>query len=62
MQEFDCSYNAKLKVVGPAVTFKNSGNGILGEPPLLGQHTDDVLTSLGYTAKDIELLRSKCVV
>lgn len=62
VQDVDCSYNAKLKMVGPAVTFKNSSNKIRREPPLLGQHTDEVLTSLGYTTKEIELLRSKRVI
>ncbi|VVC35457.1 Hypothetical protein CINCED_3A025250 [Cinara cedri] len=62
VQDFDCSYNKKLKMVGPAVTFKNSGNEILREPPLLGQHTDEVLTSLGYSTEYIESLRSKNVI
>ncbi|CAH1722332.1 unnamed protein product [Aphis gossypii] len=62
VQEIDCSYNAKLKIVGPAVTFKNSSNLIRREPPLLGQHTNEVLTSLGYSTKEIELLRSKTVI
>lgn len=62
MQELDCSYNVNLKIVGPAVTFKNSSNKIRREPPLLGQHTDEVLTWLGYNLKEIELLRSKRVI
>ncbi|XP_060834028.1 succinate--hydroxymethylglutarate CoA-transferase [Rhopalosiphum padi] len=62
VQDIDCSYNAKLKIVGPAVTFKNSSNLIRKEPPLLGQHTNEILTSLGYSTKEIELLRSKTVI
>lgn len=49
-------------MVGPAVTFKKSSNKIQREPPLLGQHTDEVLTSLGYSAEKIELLRSKRII
>jgi len=62
VQEFDCSYNVKLKMVGPAVTFKNKSNKIRREPPLLGQHTDEVLMSLGYSEGEIELLRTKKVI
>jgi len=62
VQEFDCSYNVKLKMVGPAVTFANSSNHIRREPPLLGQHTEEILTSLGYSTKDIDLLRLKHVI
>lgn len=62
VQDFDCSYNVKLKMVGPAATFKNSSNRIRREPPLLGQHTDEILTSLGYNAERIKLLRSKHVI
>lgn len=49
-------------MVGPAATFKNRSNAIRREPPLLGQHTDEILTSLGYNTEDIKLLRSKGVV
>lgn len=49
-------------MVGPAVTFKSTSNKIRREPPLLGQHTDEILTSLGYDAGEIESLRSKNVI
>lgn len=49
-------------MVGPAVTFKNSDNTIRREPPLLGQHTDEVLTYLGYSTEEIGLLRLKSVI
>jgi len=62
VQDFDCSYNVKLKMVGPAVAFKSSSNKIRREPPLLGQHTDEVLTSLGYNAEKIESLRANNVI
>lgn len=49
-------------MVGPSVSFKNSDNQIQREPPLLGQHTDEVLSSLGYSTEEIDSLRSKNVV
>ena len=31
-------------------------------PPLLGQHSEDILSSLGYGAADIRALREKGVI
>jgi crotonobetainyl-CoA:carnitine CoA-transferase CaiB-like acyl-CoA transferase len=28
-------------------------------PPILGQHTDEILRSLGYTQEDVELARQE---
>jgi crotonobetainyl-CoA:carnitine CoA-transferase CaiB-like acyl-CoA transferase len=38
------------------------GYGIRARPPLLGEHTDDILRSLGYTLADIAALRAAKVV
>jgi crotonobetainyl-CoA:carnitine CoA-transferase CaiB-like acyl-CoA transferase len=35
---------------------------IRGEPPLLGEHTDEVLTEVGMTAAEITALRSRGVI
>lgn len=34
----------------------------LGPPPLLGQHTDEVLRELGYSSAEIEDLRAANVL
>ncbi|XP_050545014.1 succinate--hydroxymethylglutarate CoA-transferase isoform X2 [Daktulosphaira vitifoliae] len=62
VQEIDCTYNIKLKLVGPAVTFQNTSNKIIREPPLLGQHTDEILKSLGLDVNEISKLRTEGVV
>ncbi|XP_045136774.1 succinate--hydroxymethylglutarate CoA-transferase-like isoform X2 [Portunus trituberculatus] len=52
-----------VKQVGPAVTFSASQNKVRAAPPLLGQHTYQVLTEvLGYTHHQVEELRRQGVV
>jgi crotonobetainyl-CoA:carnitine CoA-transferase CaiB-like acyl-CoA transferase len=55
--------------VGPAppladtpVSFSVSQAGIRSRAPLLGEHTEEILTSLGYDGADIERLRAARVV
>lgn len=53
----------RVKQVGPAVTFSASHNKVRAAPPLLGQHTHQVLTGLlGYTEHQVEELRRQGVV
>ena len=37
--------------------FKHDGPSIQTPPPTLGQHTDEVLASVGYSKADIEAMR-----
>ncbi|XP_063232860.1 succinate--hydroxymethylglutarate CoA-transferase [Bacillus rossius redtenbacheri] len=51
------------KVVGPPVVYSESTNVARSAPPVLGQHTDEVLKSiLGYTDEKIHALRSENAV
>jgi crotonobetainyl-CoA:carnitine CoA-transferase CaiB-like acyl-CoA transferase len=43
------------------VKFSRSG-GVAGPAPLCGQHTDAVLTELGYSADSIDALREAGVL
>ena len=51
------------QVAGPAgmtlagFKFKHDGPSIQTPPPALGQHTDEVLASVGYSKADIEAMR-----
>ena len=53
----------KIRMVGPPVEFSGSGNEIRLPPPILGQHTVQVLNErLGYSTEQIEQLKNSGVV
>jgi crotonobetainyl-CoA:carnitine CoA-transferase CaiB-like acyl-CoA transferase len=45
-----------------AFKFAHDGASIQRPPPQLGQHTDEVLTSIGYSAQQIAALRKSGAV
>jgi crotonobetainyl-CoA:carnitine CoA-transferase CaiB-like acyl-CoA transferase len=52
----------KIKLVGNAVAMSRTPPSIDHPPPILGEHTDEVLGSLGYDMDAIALLRNKGVI
>jgi len=46
-----------IRVTGNPVKLSDTPGEITAPPPLLGQHTQEVLEGLGYSARDIEELR-----
>ncbi|GFO40841.1 succinate--hydroxymethylglutarate coa-transferase-like [Plakobranchus ocellatus] len=53
----------EVKVVGPAVRYSATSTVPLTAPPLLGQHTDEVLTQLlGYSRSQVASLKQAKVV
>jgi len=48
-----------LKLVGPAFKLSKTPARIYTAPPLHGQHTDEVLRSVGYSADDVAQLRNQ---
>ncbi|KAK9872923.1 hypothetical protein WA026_020275 [Henosepilachna vigintioctopunctata] len=53
----------KIRVVGPPVQFSEGINKVRSPPPLLGEHTNEVLKQyLGYSADKIESLRKQGVI
>jgi crotonobetainyl-CoA:carnitine CoA-transferase CaiB-like acyl-CoA transferase len=51
-----------LRVLGSSVHVDGRSVGPAGRPPELGEHVDDVLTEVGYTAEEIADLRARGVV
>ncbi|XP_055638613.1 succinate--hydroxymethylglutarate CoA-transferase [Toxorhynchites rutilus septentrionalis] len=53
----------EVQVVGPPVVYSEARNCARTAPPLLGQHTDEVLRALlNYSEKQIEQLREKRII
>jgi crotonobetainyl-CoA:carnitine CoA-transferase CaiB-like acyl-CoA transferase len=43
-------------IPGLPIEFRNAGRRTLSNPPKLGEHSQDILDELGYSAEDIERL------
>ncbi|MCL4319130.1 MAG: formyl-CoA transferase [Firmicutes bacterium] len=59
--EVEHKVRGKYLTVGSPIKFSGFKPEITGSP-LLGEHTDEVLAGLGYTAEEIATLRSKKVI
>ncbi|KAH9180467.1 CAIB/BAIF family enzyme [Lactarius sanguifluus] len=52
----------KIKLVGPAVTYNGKKMPVNRPPPWLSEHTDEVLSELGYDVERISHLRENGIV
>jgi succinate--hydroxymethylglutarate CoA-transferase len=52
----------RIRVIGPAVKFSETGASLRIPPPSLGQHTDEVFMEAGMNASDVDKLRREKVV
>ncbi|CAK9813102.1 Succinate--hydroxymethylglutarate CoA-transferase [Anthophora quadrimaculata] len=63
VQEVEHATGRKVKVVGPPVTYSYATNNVRFAPPILGQHTDEILKNvLNYTDDSIQLLKRNKIV
>lgn len=62
IEDFEAAKDGILKTIGPAVKFQDTKMSVRRKPPLLGEHTTEVLSELGYDAAQVEKLRSGGVV
>ena len=62
VHEYEHPEVGRLRVMGQPLVFQGTPTQDPGPPPLLGQHTDEVLREAGYDAAGIAALRAKKVV
>ena len=55
--EWNALASGAWDAIGPAVKFSESQTAVRRMPPLLGEHTDEVLKEAGYSSEEIEKLR-----
>jgi crotonobetainyl-CoA:carnitine CoA-transferase CaiB-like acyl-CoA transferase len=62
IREYDHPEVGRLTLMGVPLTFTASPASDAGPPPVLGEHTDEVLRELGYTDAAIDALGRDDVV
>lgn len=63
VREISHHVTGKIKIVAPPVNYSEGGNEIRLPPPLLGEHTEEILVDiLGYSKKSITELKKDCVI
>ncbi|XP_076270721.1 succinyl-CoA:glutarate CoA-transferase [Rhynchophorus ferrugineus] len=63
VKTLDHPLTGTVKVVGPPVRYSAGGNEIRSAPPVLGQHTDDVLKNiLKYNNEQVNKLKAKKII
>ena len=58
LQEVEHPTLGKLKQAGIPIKFSETKGSITRHPPLLGEHTGEILLELGYTAGDVDRLKT----
>jgi succinate---hydroxymethylglutarate CoA-transferase len=59
---FEAARDGWVKLLGPAMSFGEGKAGVRLRPPILGEHTDDVLRGLGYNEQEVAGLRVDGIV
>lgn len=60
--EWEAVRSNQWKAIGSPVKFEKTQARVGPRPPLLGEHTEEILTGLGYARSEVEDLRSRGVV
>ena len=62
LQELNHPTAGKIKVAGIPVKLSDTPGEVKSAPPVLGQHTEEILTALGYSDKDVTNLKGEKVI
>ncbi|KAH8805078.1 dermal papilla derived protein 13 [Xylogone sp. PMI_703] len=60
--EFNAAKEGKIQLIGAPVKFSSTPTSVRLRPPLLGEHTDEILNQLGHNEESISDLRSKGII
>jgi len=60
--DLDHHVEGKIKQIGFPIKFGDAKFEVRLKPPMWGEHTEEILESLGYSAEEIERLREKKVI
>jgi crotonobetainyl-CoA:carnitine CoA-transferase CaiB-like acyl-CoA transferase len=60
--EIDHPRAGRVKTTGIPIRFSKTPGQLKTPPPLLGQHTDEILSSLGYGKREIDVFRKEGVI
>lgn len=60
--EIDHPTAGRIKLVNTPIKFSESLPSIRTPPPLLGQHTEEVMLSLGYSQEQLDILRKRKII
>ncbi len=62
LKELDHPKAGKIKVTGVPIKLSETPGEVKTPPPVLGQHTQEILTDLGYSEQDVEAMRQEKVI
>jgi crotonobetainyl-CoA:carnitine CoA-transferase CaiB-like acyl-CoA transferase len=51
-----------MKAIGAPIKFSNTPGAVLRGAPILGEHTREILAEIGFSAEEIDQLKSEGVV
>ena len=59
---YEFAGHGQIRLARPPASFEDTPGGIRAAAPLLGEHSEEVLQGLGYSAADVRLLVDQGVV
>ena len=58
VMEIDHPIEGRIRSIGFPIKLSETKQSVRRHPPLLGEHTDEILQELGFSAGDVEQMRA----